>query len=218
MKPTQPSTILSVLTALASLVLTSILMREALSRASDRGGRDSLNSVARRTPPPGHYSWDGEDFPPLLPIPPSPKWLTQIEESVHYSIVNPESEKEWLYNTPLSTGGINLGPKNRAFAVSIFHQLHCLRGIRTILANPQDRTGGYGHGHIEHCLTMLRQLTLCKADLTLEPGDFTKTDFSRVRTGSTHVCNRDLEAIYDVVGATWLQWNRLMKYTNISIT
>ena len=66
----------------------------------------------------------------------------------------------------------SLGPNNRTFMVSMYHQLHCLDAIRVgFIVNGSD-----AYPHIQHCLRFLRQILLCKADTTLEPADEIRTN------------------------------------------
>jgi hypothetical protein len=103
---------------------------------------------------------------------------------------------QW-YTTDTASGGfIRLGPPRRAFAISMFHQLHCITAFQRALqgkflteegmlhymdqgmteseakkhATIHDPTADYGHVH--HCVNYLRQAFLCAADDTLEEGDF----------------------------------------------
>ena len=76
-----------------------------------------------------------------------------------------------LYIFPKGLGYVHLGKDDRAFYLSMWHELHCLRIIQKLLENPDDRSFG-GEGHLQHCLNYLRQYLLCNADDTLEPGDY----------------------------------------------
>ncbi|KAE9394590.1 hypothetical protein BT96DRAFT_886486 [Gymnopus androsaceus JB14] len=136
-----------------------------------------------------------------------------VEETVHYSLTDPEAEKEWLYNSPWGAGSYRLesDSTNRGFFVVMFHQLHCLRRMRAYFTSEDPE----GPGHVQHCLSFLRSTSLCQADTTLERGDFMKQNFTVQRSGSTHVC-RDWEYIYDKIGHNWLQWYRYTKEHNIT--
>lgn len=46
---------------------------------------------------------------------------------------------------------------------------------------------------------------MCAGNLTLEPGDFTKRNYTQERTGQTHVC-RDWTAAYDALADNWVDW------------
>ncbi|GME43824.1 hypothetical protein BKCO1_25000117 [Neofusicoccum parvum] len=103
-----------------------------------------------------------------------------------------------------------------AYAVSAFHQLHCLRTIRSawfavLERGPsvlEDPTGVPGHPstkkllgpHITHCFDFIRQALMCFADPTLEP--FLMEDGVTLQPrgssgwGVTHQC-RDFNALVD---------------------
>jgi hypothetical protein len=121
-----------------------------------------------------------------------------VEESVHYSLTDPEGSTEWLYTSPPGTGSVRFGTENRTFFVSMFHQLHCLRGFQRYLLGGKH----LDKGHLQHCFNYVRQQILCHADLTLEPGDFATRNFSESRVGATHTC-QDWEAVYDYMTVNW---------------
>ena len=135
-----------------------------------------------------------------------------VEESVHYSITAPEAINEWLYNSPFGTGSVRLGPNKRGFFVSMFHELHCLRLMRTALASAPKSPM---IDHSFHCLNYLRQSALCASDTTLEPGDFMQRDFTLDRIGATHVC-RDWDPIYEDLRINWVEWYLYLQDRNIS--
>ncbi|KAH9932592.1 uncharacterized protein B0H18DRAFT_31175 [Fomitopsis serialis] len=134
------------------------------------------------------YTWIGDDFPKTFPVDAGPVQTT-FEESVRYSLSAPEAEDEWLWTAPLvGDNHVRLGPEKRMFAVPMFHELHCLRNIRSAMVDGLDSMGPVGQGHIHHCFNYLRQWTLCEADVSLEPGDFEEKAFIREREGATRVC------------------------------
>jgi len=135
-----------------------------------------------------------------------------VEESVHYSITAPEAMSEWLYNSPFGTGSVRLGPNNRGFFISMFHELHCLRLTRIALESAPKPSL---INHSFHCLNYLRQSALCASDTTLEPGDFMQRDFTLDRIGATHVC-RDWDAIYQDMRINWVEWYLYLQDRNIS--
>lgn len=87
----------------------------------------------------------------------------------HYAM---KSDADWKSMYPLPGMGFTpLGPNNRTFMVSMYHQLHCLDVIRVgFVVN-----GSNAYHHTEHCLRYLRQILLCKADTTLEDADGLRT-------------------------------------------
>ena len=135
-----------------------------------------------------------------------------VEESVHYPITDPEAMDEWLYNSPFGMGSVRLGPNNRGFFISMFHELHCLRLMRTALASTPKPSL---IDHSFHCLNYLRESALCTSDTTLEPGDFMQRDFTVDRLGATHIC-RDWDAIYEDVRINWVEWYLYLQDRNIS--
>ncbi|KAH7918187.1 hypothetical protein BV22DRAFT_1108427 [Leucogyrophana mollusca] len=155
-----------------------------------------------------HYSFEGDDFPEVLPVTLGPVEMV-VEESVHFSLNAPDAQLEWLATSPPGTGSIRLGDDNRSFFVSMFHQVHCLRYFRqAVLGSPEEE-------HVHHCLNYLRQWTLCQSDLTLEQGDFTTRNFTQQREGETHVC-RDWNTLFDEVSVNWGEWSKIMSQTSLT--
>lgn len=110
--------------------------------------------------------------------------MMEVEESVHYSLTDPEAHAEWMYGTPYGGGTYRVGTINRTLVGTMFHQLHCVRTMRKLLAEGDTVTDH----HAQHCLRYLREEILCEANTTLEPGDFTTSNFTERRTGATYVC------------------------------
>ncbi|KAI1818232.1 hypothetical protein GGS20DRAFT_529074 [Poronia punctata] len=81
--------------------------------------------------------------------------------------------------------------------LSIYHQLHCLDGLRHAYWHVGQATRHDHHhhetpSHIRHCIDYLRQSLLCHADTNLEPIDF---DLGGVKGfGSARRC-RDVERV-----------------------
>lgn len=145
----------------------------------------------------------GDDFPELWPLPPTPPVLLVVENPAHYPIAGLDAREEWAANTPKGFGYMRLGPEGRAFAVSMFHQLHCLRLMRFALAGDyRDQT----FAHFGHCLNYLRQLILCNPDLTLEPYDVLEGEYDVKQDASTHVC-QDWRQVYDAMASNWDNWS-----------
>ncbi|KAL1940039.1 hypothetical protein VTO73DRAFT_9374 [Trametes versicolor] len=150
------------------------------------------------------YTYVGDDFPELWPLPPTPPVLLAVENSAHYPIIGLDAREEWAANTPKGFGFMRLGPEGRAFAISMYHQLHCLRLMRYALASG-DRSD-LKFTHFGHCLIYLRQLILCNPDLTLEPYDVLEGDYDVKQDGSTHVC-QDWRQVYDAMASNWDSWS-----------
>lgn len=123
-------------------------------------------------------------------------------ESSRYSLSS-DDDGDWLgLQSRTDHGGyINRGPNSRLFAIAMFHQLHCVATLR----------GALMHGlteddipHVAHCVNYLRELFLCSADSTLEPGDFATRNYTMYRMGYTRVC-RDWSAVYTAADLNYAQ-------------
>ncbi|KAK0466162.1 uncharacterized protein EV420DRAFT_1510270 [Desarmillaria tabescens] len=130
----------------------------------------------------------GNDFPEhlLLDLP---------DKSSHYGISGPEDGEEWATTATYGFGYLRLGQEQRRFALSMWHQLHCLRLMRMALDGDHDEGV---RGHMQHCLTYLRQMILCNPDLTLEPADVLTRNYEIRRKGATYVC-KDWSKVYNAM-------------------
>jgi len=160
------------------------------------------------------YSYVGGDYPRRLPLTKSLQPIAMtVEESAHYAFMGEEAPMEYLWTAPIGDNHVRLGPDHRFFAVAMFHQIHCLRGFRDAMEGKLPH-GHHFEGHLHHCLNYVRQWSLCSADTTLEPGDFTKRNFTIERTGATHTC-LDWEPIYEDVADRWHEWSQYQKEHDI---
>ncbi|KAI9570566.1 hypothetical protein HD554DRAFT_354217 [Boletus coccyginus] len=130
------------------------------------------------------WTWIGDDFPSELPLEIPLAGLNVQPGEEYFSLYD---DDEWGTLFP-SDGFIRLGPNDRTFHVSLFHQLHCLDVIR--VGYLTNRTHAFEH--IQHCLRYLRQILICHADTTLEDdipqfvdGSWTHSANS---VGSVHKC------------------------------
>ncbi|TFY62664.1 hypothetical protein EVG20_g6623 [Dentipellis fragilis] len=155
------------------------------------------------------YSYQGDNYPIMFPLDFGQAVRMVMEESVHYGVDDQGSLDEWLQIPPYGGGVFRVGPKQRSFAMSMFHRVHCLRYIRSALMEV-----GLGEGHLQHCLVSLSQMSLCRSDLTLEPGDFTTRNFTEDAVGATHVC-RDWEAVYRMATENWKFWYKYADEHNL---
>ncbi|EMD39215.1 hypothetical protein CERSUDRAFT_112888 [Gelatoporia subvermispora B] len=149
------------------------------------------------------FSYDGHDFPETLPLPDGglPTVSITVEESVHYPLLGMDADDEWFSLTSAGWGYVRLGPADRLFAVTMFHELHCLRMLNRAFGNVSRPDPE----HIEHCLNYLRQGILCSADLALEPGDFETKDYEVERMGATHKCGH-WDTVYSFVDEKYASW------------
>jgi len=156
----------------------------------------------RKPSNPDVYTFIGDDVPATVPNMDLGNVAMVVEESVRYSFTNPESRDEWYSAFPFGMGSIRLGPDYRAFFIGLYHENHCLQQYRNAFA---QGTADIDLAHIHHCLNYLRLWSLCRADLTLEPGDFAARNFTEDRLGVTHTC-RNWNGVIDRVNTEWDNW------------
>ena len=139
-----------------------------------------------------------------------PHVTMSIEESVHFGIHTPSAALEWLWTATVDDrGNVHMGPNGRFGVVGITHELHCLRALRDVL-DTVDVPAGHDLHHSEHCLSFLREHTLCAADTTLEPPDAFARNYTRERSGGEHVC-MDWDAFYGDMRTNYLEWDEFRK-------
>jgi len=156
------------------------------------------------------HSFLGDDYPSRLPMRSArPAVRLTVEDTVRYSLTSPESELEWLYTAARGDGDVRLGSQRRLFSVTMSHELHCLRSIRTILDEPAVPEGK-ARSHFVHCLNLLREHTLCAADNTLEPADVLARNSSLERMHGEHRC-MDWAAFYDTMLQNYLEFKLWMR-------
>ncbi|KAJ6583268.1 hypothetical protein B0H10DRAFT_1636999, partial [Mycena sp. CBHHK59/15] len=145
----------------------------------------------------------GDDYPELWDIAVSHRVRMTVEETRSYPIGGGHDSFEmWATTSSKGFGYVRLGNEHRAFAVAIFHQLHCVRLIHAGLTGRYDAAT---RSHMHHCLNYIRQMILCSPDLTLEPADVLSRHFEVDRIGATHICS-DWSALYAEAGKNWDTW------------
>ncbi|TCD66352.1 hypothetical protein EIP91_001456 [Steccherinum ochraceum] len=112
-----------------------------------------------------------------------------------------QSDMDWSSILPKPWNGFfSLGPNNRPFATSLYHQLHCLDQIRTsfVRSNVDAET----MRHVEHCLRYLKDVLLCHADITVEPAEWMEVGGNTMPgtdgDGVVHSC-RDWDKVKEFV-------------------
>lgn len=148
-------------------------------------------------------AYHAHDFPLTIPpalVDPGLVMLT-VEESAHYPLLGDLSDDEWLSLTSAGVGYVRLGPDQRRFVVTMFHEMHCLRVLNLAIGGSSRAS----MDHVTHCLNYLRLMALCSADITLESGDFMARDFSVELVGETRVC-RDWTAVYSAMHDNYAEW------------
>ncbi|OSC96431.1 hypothetical protein PYCCODRAFT_1472646 [Trametes coccinea BRFM310] len=154
-------------------------------------------------------AYKGHDYPELLPLPHEVQTvLVPMDETVHYPAIGAPSDAEWLALTTPGFGYIRLGPEDRTFVVSMFHELHCLRMLNLAFNGPNYTS----FAPVKHCLNYLRQNILCTPNLALEPGDFETKDFDVDRTHGVHEC-KNWDQIYEFVASNYDSFTNRTGYT-----
>lgn len=113
--------------------------------------------------------WVGDDYPAYYPMEIRDAIMFP-EDTVHYPINGDDALQQWETQFPtVGKGWVCLGPERRPFALTMYHELHCLGRLRVALEDSANRTYEAQAEHVQHCLNYLRMMTLCRADVTLEP-------------------------------------------------
>ncbi|KAF7798153.1 hypothetical protein EIP86_009369 [Pleurotus ostreatoroseus] len=193
--------------------------REAARAASGSGSGSGSGDGGERNWE-DDYSWEGDDYPPTLPLPLGPPVALTIEDSRHFALGagDAAADLEWHALYPGNDlGFLRLGPRKRFFSLTMYHQMHCLASLREGLVRAQSNGGGgqesgHGHGHAKrdaahasHCLNYLRQTILCAADLTLEPEIAPRSGNVGEGLAVAHVC-RDWGAVHKFTERNWEEW------------
>ncbi|TCD68389.1 hypothetical protein EIP91_010898 [Steccherinum ochraceum] len=157
------------------------------------------------------YTYIGDDYPVWLDTTPPLVEMT-FAESARYT--QSQADKlDWaeLQSYRTYVGSMRFGQDSRVLAMAMFHELHCLNSLqRAFHPTSSHNEGPY---HVQHCLSYLRQLFLCSADATLEPGDVMERDFTTDTTLVTRTC-RDWSSLYAASETDYAAWT----HANASIT
>lgn len=145
-------------------------------------------------------AYDGDDYPPEWPI--HQEIVGLYPEDTHrYALDTSLGSAEWRTMLPAGDGFIHLGPHDRRFGVTMFHQLQCLDVIRQALTDTQ---GGDANELIHHCMNYLRQMALCHSHTALESVRADKPPKIVDLTRSMYEC-RDWTALYKGAEANHLR-------------
>jgi Mycotoxin biosynthesis protein UstYa len=132
-----------------------------------------------------------------------------VEPNDRFSLIDDEA---WAATFPPKHGFSRLGPEGRAFAVGLYHQLHCVNALRYsytvardgLVTDPEILRNKVGHDN--HCFQFLRQSIQCKADNSLVPISTTRNaSLASMGFGITHRCRnwgQVKQFVYDNV-AKW---------------
>ncbi|TKA27395.1 hypothetical protein B0A50_05007 [Salinomyces thailandicus] len=167
----------------------------------------------------GNNTWNqNSDTGILSPVPSIQKTRVTFEENKRFAAgSSSESDEAWAALTPQGDGFILLANNTRqqwdlqpgkptsegeVYDISLFHELHCLRHIRTHTFTLQAMLGKEnwqeiydlllkpGEDHVFHCFDYIRQALMCAGDMTVE-WPRVEADGSRFAVdgwGITHEC------------------------------
>ena len=145
--------------------------------------KKSMNSLSS--------GWIGDDFPPVYPLALENVVLIP-EDTTHYQIYATDGSQEWETQLPSDGGYVRLGPHNRTFQLTVFHELQCLGLIRDAVS---AQSFGEDSARLHNCFNYLRELILCRADVTLEE---VLDEQHSVNHMFPRIC-RDWEAVYTAI-------------------
>ncbi|TFK55504.1 hypothetical protein OE88DRAFT_627544 [Heliocybe sulcata] len=165
-----------------------------------------------------HFSWLHGTYNPMHRLyDTKPIRLALDLRSVALEVVDSDrygmhDDNDWASVIPLGHGFVRFGEgENQAYyAVSMYHQMHCLNSFRKMFNGRNASRTNHDGQHALHCLSYLRQMVLCSADITLEPAfsarnvDGRKTQ-AAYGTGVTHEC-RDWVQVRKHVEQNHEQW------------
>lgn len=149
-------------------------------------------------------------MPLETPTGPIPNVEMTYQESSRFEIANySASQPNWdtLIKNQFGIGFHHIGPFHHRFISAAYHSLHCVYTFGRDMEKP-NHLNETSH-HLVHCMMYLRQLFMCNADSTLEPGDFTAKNFTLDRMGVTRQCRdwRTAAAWIDQNALEWAEYN-----------
>lgn len=138
-------------------------------------------------------AYRGTDFPMAWDVDSVELVHMYLQDGAHYDLDTPIGIAEWRSLIPRDSGVVRLGPRDRMFGLSMFHQLGCLDEVRAALVSTEDlRAWPY----LQHCMDYLRQAVFCRGDLTLQ--NYRNIDKFQLDWEKTMTC-RDWDAVYRAV-------------------
>ncbi|KAH9914383.1 uncharacterized protein BXZ73DRAFT_55016 [Epithele typhae] len=172
--------------------------------------REFESAMAQRPPPHSSYSWIEDDIPDTLHIPnPRPRVAMNLEDSVHFARGAPNASLAWMYSispTRSLQGDVHYGSADRGLNALVFHELHCLNWVRLALEEEGVPAPGLEEWHMTHCLNMVKDFTLCAADIELERGHIAGRNFDVEKDGGERSC-MDVEGLYGYMQEQWEEWD-----------
>ena len=152
-------------------------------------------------------------MPLETPTGPVPYVEMTYQESSRFEIQNYSgSQSNWntLVKNQFGIGFHHIGPFHHRFISAAYHSLHCVYTFGRDMEKP-NHLNETSH-HLVHCMMYLRQLFMCNADATLEPGDFTAKNLEVDRMGVTRQC-RDWQTVAGWIDQNAIEW---AAYNNVT--
>lgn len=128
--------------------------------------------------------------PVALPVKTGRVLMRTNPVTARYNVTTAEAAQEWIVALPSGDGSYRLhspqtkSEANRAVFVSMYHELHCIQTFAVALVENQKEQWS----HFRHCFNYIRQMVMCRPDLTVEAGRFVDDQFVTTTPGSVHVC------------------------------
>ncbi|KAG4435258.1 hypothetical protein IFR05_009254 [Cadophora sp. M221] len=140
----------------------------------------------------------------------SSNWLSLIPDGHGYLHV--DNPSRYILPPPVSMvkphDNVQLPP---AWALSVFHQIHCLHSILESYTNmyfdsivPENKRSK----HVYHCFDYLRQILMCSGDTSLEGQDPFHEPGETAGYGTTHMC-KDYSQIVEGAKRSWAEYEEL---------
>ncbi|KAJ7895283.1 hypothetical protein B0H14DRAFT_2681844 [Mycena olivaceomarginata] len=158
--PSHRTTILVTVATILSCTLNAVFL--ILSR------RQSTSYTESRKARPHNFEYT--HLPLEVPASFSPSTMVMQTPDIDYPV---SDDRKWATVVPPHLGFIRLGPDGTPFSIAMFHQLHCVNGIRFAYRGARDglfktpEALAKSFGHANHCFDILRHGVLCAADTTL---------------------------------------------------
>ncbi|KJA15184.1 hypothetical protein HYPSUDRAFT_194600 [Hypholoma sublateritium FD-334 SS-4] len=128
--------------------------------------------------------------PVALPVKTGRVLMRTNPVTARYNVTTAEAAQEWIVALPSGDGSYRLhspqtkSEANRAVFVSMYHEIHCIQTFAVALVENQKEQWP----HFRHCFNYIRQMVMCRPDLTVEAGRFVDDQFVTTTPGSVHVC------------------------------
>ncbi|KAH6912438.1 hypothetical protein BKA70DRAFT_1422000 [Coprinopsis sp. MPI-PUGE-AT-0042] len=126
--------------------------------------------------PPKHIDANGPVAVHMTTAGPALSWniqfpapvLMDVQNSVNYQLNGSAADVQWKALMPSGDGIVRLGPDQKPFMLSTFHQLRCLDILRDSYVRDMQQGRPNPTPLTRHCLNYIRQMVLCRGNLKLE--------------------------------------------------